>query len=126
MTPTKPGWYWWTPAGRGRPIPMIPGRVGTNGDDGLALHSFAFDGHKWNAVAYPLNYAEFGPRIPDPPQLEAMRELAAQEPLSATAADYGAVECVICPGTWDDDLQGVLHAPDCPWLLAQPPKEDAP
>ena len=97
--PTEPGWYWWTHKW------TLQTRVdyyNPRASEGMKLR---------------FKFAEWGPRVPSPDALTALREL--RDFGWETQNDEEVYRrCRYCDGeTGRNGTQ--KHAPDCPWLRAQ-------
>lgn len=111
--PTEPGWYWWRHPGSilQELRDWHPRRIIQRADGTLGILFFLACNYKDGTSPFDFVQGEWGPRIPGPDQLEAMREVCNRNPL------WRGV-CYFC-GNSDD-----THAPHCAYGRAQDkPKE---
>ena len=119
--PTEPGFYYWTPPNG---APRIVSIVRAHG----MLMADMEPGSPWFTLLAALK-GEWGPRIPSPEQLAAMREVLPYfSPISNVIeiAPTGGIlsekhnVCIFCGAPEDPPDSGdAHHAPSCLWLRAQ-------
>ena len=117
--PTEPGIYYWTPPNGAPRIVAIVRAYGT-------LMADVDPGSSWFTLLEAVK-GEWGPRIPSPEQLEAMRRVAKMLPWDAIDHKGNIEVCLHCGVVWraDDSDEPPPHKPGCPWLRAQekPPRD---
>lgn len=122
--PTEAGWHWWRAPlevpqehRRGWQVVQV-----YEGPQGMHMCEFFIQDRPVGQRAAKLA-GTWGERIPDSDTLKARRELAEKEPI--TLGGYGVPDgCAYCTGAWAPG-QPHTHAPDCPWLRAQPKPAEA-
>ena len=123
-TPTEPGWYWHrnTEHGPWWLVQLIWGHHGG------AMHMSVYEGdrHSYDlpvcSNGVEVDAGEWGPRIPEPERLKAMREMVESEPVLDVTRDTREMHflCAYCSKCIVNVGQG--HDPDCPWKRAQEDK----
>lgn len=128
-TPTEPGTYWWWDEASERTkgprcLRVFLGRNPHDGRTRLRTVVYAAGCPPLLIDASALG-GTWGERIPDNPTLKALKELAAKSPIFHGGGEYDEPECVYCGGGPPRLAAPVDHAPDCPWVRAQPKEETA-